>query len=124
MKKILVVTILTFTVSAFAFSQTNDSQTERQLIALSQEFVETSITTMTVEEGGMRRTPFGPMPSLEVKEQWEAVGMKEMKVEIDGDRAIVKGQVVFRGQAPEIKPATVPALSQFTFTSRKSNRNW
>jgi hypothetical protein len=123
-RKILVVTVLTVAMSIVAFSEANDWQTERsqseqQLIALSQEFVRASIGALVVEEGGVKMTPFGPMLSLEVKEQWEAVGIKEMRVHFDGESAIVTGHVIFRGQAPEDKTRNSSGAVTIHFLKQK-----
>ena len=124
MRKMLAVTILSIAMSVLAFSQTIDrptrrSEFERVLIALSQNFVKASVGAVTVEEGGVRMTPFGPMPSLEVKEQWETVGIMETKVHIDGDHAIVTGQVVFGGQAPEDKTRNNSSTMMIHFLRQK-----
>ena len=107
MRKILVMAVLTIAMSAVASSQTNGSQTKRsqsaELIVLSREFVKTSIGAVAVEMGGVRMTPSGPMSTAEVKKQWAAVGIKDPKIRIDGDRAVVKGQVIFGSQSDEDK---------------------
>ncbi len=106
MGRILVAIVLTVVMSAVASSQTNDGQTgrnqsEQELITLSREFVKTSIGVVAVEKGGVKMTPFGSMPSLEVKEQWEAIGIRDTKVRIDGGNAVVTGQVILGDQSPE-----------------------
>ncbi len=107
MRKFLVVIVLTVAMSAVASSQTNDWQIKRsqseELIALSQEFVKTSIGTVAVKMSGVKMTPSGPMATAEVKDQREAVGMRDAKLRIHGDYAVVTGQVIFGGQSLEDK---------------------
>ncbi len=126
MRKILVATVLTVAMLAVASSQTNNAQTgrsqsEQELITLSREFVKTSIGAVAVEKGGVKMTPFGLMPSLEVKEQWEA-GIKDTQVRIDGDNAVVTGQVIFGGQSPEDK--TLNSSSSVTIHFLKQKEEW
>lgn len=127
MRKILVMTVLTVAMSAVASSQTNDRQTKRsqsdELIALSQEFVKTSIEAVAVEMGGVKMTPSGPMSTEKVKEQGAAIGIKDTKVQIDGDSAVVTGQVIFGGQSPD-EDKTLNSSSSVTIHFLKQKEQW
>lgn len=124
MRRILIVIVLAVTISVVASSQTNNGQTgrsrsEQELITLSREFVKTSIGAMAVEMGEVKMTPSGPMSSAEVKEQWEAVGIKDTKVHIDGDKAVVTGQVIFGGHSPEANARNTSSRVTIHFLKRK-----
>jgi hypothetical protein len=132
MKRVLVIAVLTVAASAAALSQTpavsqtNDmqvlrSQSEQELIALSREFVKTSFGAMVVETGGVKLTPSGPMLTLEVKEQREAVGIRDTEIHIDGNNAVVRGQVIFKGQSTEDKTRKT---SNVTIYFRKGKEQW
>jgi hypothetical protein len=125
-RKTLVVIVLTVAISAVASSQTNHRQIKRnqseQLIALSLEFVKTSISTVAVEMSGVEITPSGPMATAEVKEQREAVGIKDARVRIDGDHAVVTARVIFAGQSPADK--SVNSSSSVTIHFLKQKKQW
>jgi predicted YcjX-like family ATPase len=124
MRKLLAFLVLMIAISAVTSSQTNNRHIKRsqseELIALSQEFVKTSIRAIAVENDGVKITPSGPMASAEVNDQREAMSIKDAKVRIDGDSAIVTGQVIFAGRAPEDKSNN----SSVTIHFLKQRKQW
>jgi hypothetical protein len=126
MRKAFFTIVLTAAMSAVVSSQAIDGNSRHresnELIALSREFVKTSIGAVAVEMGETKMTPSGPMNTAEVKRYLAAVGIKDAKVHIDGDSAVVKGQLVFAGQSPE-RP-TPNNSSSFTIHFLKQKAEW
>ena len=61
---------------------------------------------MDSSKGVMRPDPEGrlQMAGAEVKHRWKAVGLKDPRVQIEGDQAVVTGRVRFGGEGapPEV----------------------
>jgi hypothetical protein len=58
---------------------------------------------VAVEIGAEKMTPHGRMSTATVKDQWEAAGIKDTKVSIKGDKALVTGNVVFNAPSSQGK---------------------
>ena len=124
MRRILAAVALTVTISVVASGQTNDSQTtrdqsERELIALSREFVDTSVGAVGVEMGEVKMTPHGPMSTAVVKDQWKPADLEDTKVHFEGDKAVVTGRVIFRGESPKGKEIVFSSGVKLHFIRQK-----
>jgi hypothetical protein len=125
MQRILVVAVLAVALSAVAFSQTNSrritlSKSELELIALSREFVDTSIgKEMIVLTDGVTLTPSGPMGTAEVKGKWESVELEDLDALVDGERAVVTGRVMFKGHSPEGKAIDASSRVKIVYARRE-----
>ena len=85
-------------------AQATRSGNEQELIRLSQEFVKTSfevdVDDVDNSRGVIRPDPDGrlSMTGAEIKHRWKAIGLKDLRVRIDGDKAEVSGRVIFGGE--------------------------
>jgi len=128
MQRILVVAVLAVALSAVAFGQTNSrqitpSKSELELVALSREFVETSIgKEIMVRTDRVMLTPTGLMGAAEAKGKWESVNLEDFDALVDGDRAVVKGRVMFKGHSPEGK--AIDASSSVTIVYARRAGRW
>ena len=127
MKRVLVVIALAFVTSSIAASQTLERQAERakseqELIALSREFVRDSFGAIAVEMGGVKMTPRGRMSTATVKDEWEGAVIKDEKVSIDGDKALVTGNVVF--DSPSSKGKILANSTGVTIHFAKRKGQW
>jgi hypothetical protein len=124
----LVVAVLAVALSPVAFSQTNrrqitPSKSELELVALSREFVDTSIgKKIMVVSDGLVLTPTGLMGTAEAKGKWESVNLEDFDALVDGDRAVVKGRVMFKGHSPEGK--AIDASSSVTIVYARREGRW
>jgi len=124
MQRILVVAVLAVALWDVAFSQTNTrrikpNKAEVELVALSREFVDTSIgKEMMVVTDGVKLTPTGPMGIAEAKGNWESVNLEDIDVRVDGDKAIVKGRLMFKGHSPEGKASDASSSVTIVYARR------
>jgi hypothetical protein len=125
MTRIFMVASLTVAMSGFALSQARNknavpSQTETELIALSQKAVDASIgKEIVVVEDAALKTPFGMMGNATVKGKFDAVELADTKTHIDGDLAVVTGRVVFKGGLPELQTKESSSSVTIRFSRRK-----
>jgi hypothetical protein len=127
MTRIFLLAALTLLTSTITLSQTQNknavlSQTETELIALSQKAVDTCIgKEIVVAEDDALRTPFGMMGTATVKGKFEAVELADTKTRIDGDIAVVTGRIVFKGGLPEWKTKESSSGVTIRFSRRKGH---
>lgn len=118
MRNLLVLLALMAAAPAVTIGQTDTAQathngTERELIRLSQKFVKTSFVALGVDssKGVMRPDLEGrlQMAGGELKHRWKAIGLKDPRVQIEGDKAVVTGRIIFGGEGapPEISSGVV-----------------
>src|SRR6185436_4828639 len=109
MHRILLIAVLAVAFSPVAFSQTNSrqitlSKSELELIALSREFLDTSIgKEIFVVTDGVALTPSGPMGMAVAQGKWESVELEDLNALVDQERAVVTGRIRFKGHSPEGK---------------------
>ena len=107
MRGVITVAVLAVTASAAALGQTKGRQitlnkAELELIALTREFVDTSISKdIVVVAGGLTPVPSGPMVTAEVRGRWESVEVEDFEARINGDEAVVTARVMFGGRLRE-----------------------
>jgi hypothetical protein len=124
-QRILVIPFVTVALATAALSQTNSprgtpDKSKQELIALSREFVDTSIgKEIVVVDSGVTLTPSGPAGRAEVKGEWESVDLEDVEASIYGDEAVVTGRVVFRGRSPEGKVINNSSSVRIVYVRKK-----
>lgn len=103
MRRILMIVVFTLAMSTLAFSQANDKQAvpsmaERELISLSHEFVDSAITKEIIVLEKSSASTSNIAPATSVRGKWQSVVLDKIKIRLDGDRALVRGRVTFKGE--------------------------
>lgn len=125
MQRMLLVAAVALALSAVAFGQTGGrrvtlSKSELELVALSREFVDTSVGKgIVVSTDRVVMTPTGPMGVAEERGKWESVELDDLDAAIDGERAVVTGRVVFKGRSPEGKAIDTSSKVRIVYAMRE-----
>jgi hypothetical protein len=109
MRRILAAIVFTLTLSILVPGQTGDGQVmpgkaNQELISLSREFVDSAISKEIIELEDASGSTRLDVRAASVSGKWESIVLENIKVRLDGDRAVVTGQVAFKGQTRKGKP--------------------